>query len=460
MLRKFLSLAVSGFIALSTASCGDTDNEKNDSEPTPEPNGEMNELDPTQSKKFLDETANEFLSKFHAADQRALIEVASWASNEYEDLDFPENFEIDSDESDANPARYMRLLAKALSNADAPGAAAAAVNYTYTLNFGRFAGIYTPGTYQWLKAADSNDIIFRFKNKAGQDCELKAVAAGGSYDANFSIDDYNYDYWVDDNGDFHSTEIPYTDIYKFTVPKTVTVTLVSNGTKLAETIVNSSLDTKAHTFNVDVAVNAANITGSVKAGGNDSKVTQSSFFTVSGETVISSTAEVNGSRLCDIDNYQRLVNKDDDITASDISAIVKNGTATVNAINKVSIDADVKFNADLFNAFDQCWDSYEYKSKDAALADVEKALNALNNNVTATMRYNNTLTEQAIITWKYVLDESYWNWEYEIEPLIKFKADDTTYAFSEYFDSGFPNVDNLWSDLLNNYKKVWENASK
>ncbi len=438
-------------LMLSMTACGDKGPE--DPEKPDEVKGEMEQLTPTESKKFLEETAEEALNKFRAADQRDVIVLCSYFCDEYGYLDAPVEFEIEETETGSIPGRYMSSLAKALSTADASRAGSAAIVYTYSLDIEKFKGVYEPGASQWMRTADSNDIVFRFKDAAGKQCELKAVISSTNSEGQISYADeeYYYDYETDDYVEYETE-----NVYKFRIPKEVTVTLTCGGSSLATAKVSSDLNVSGHKISVTANVNAANIAAAVKLEGADTQVTQSSSFSVSGEVIVNSSATVNGNHLCDSDFYKEI---DEDNVDDKLIALLKNGTAAVSVLNKVRVDADVTYDRSVYKAFNGEWNSWSYDSKTAAETDAEAAADALNENVKAYVRYNNKETVQATLLWKYNFDEWGTNsWEYMLEPLIKFDADGTTYSFDEYFETGFASVEDLWDSLWKSYEKVWDSA--
>jgi len=457
MFKKFPCFALCAALAVVGYSC---DKEGETPDEPDEPKGEMAQMTPTESKTFLETTATEFMNKFRAADQQTLIELAAWVNKEYGDLDYPAEFEVDADndENDPGPAKVVARLLSALAKGDASRAATAANTYIYTLNFNRFTGVYEPGTRSWIRSGASNDIIFRFKNSQGGDCELKAAAADGTSDFEYSVNGSDWSYNPATGG---YEETGYVDKYKLSVPKKVTLTLTSGGTTLVDALVTSDINTGDHKMSLLTNITAANISVKAAVDGTDTEVKQVSTYAVSEEVIVSTTATVTGNNLCNISNYNNLTNKED-ISDDDLLAIAKNGTAVVSVLNnKVRIEGSVELNREVLSAFDTEWDRYEFDSQNAARTDCEKAIAALNKYVKAIVTYENTKTEQASLFWDiYCYEGSGDYWYYERESKLKFAADGTTYDFDEYFETGFGNVENLWDDLSDNYEKVWDNAKK
>lgn len=409
--------------------------------------GTMEQLTPSESKKFLEQTGNDFLGYFKAADQQDVIKLAAFCSEEYGDLEMPREFEIEETVNEADPMRMIRAFA-ATAQGHATRAGSYSIQYSYMLDFDKFKGIYKPGGNRWTKFQDSDHIIFQFVDANGQNCELKAELGKDNSTGSISYTDEYYDYWYDEE-----TVEEY--VYNFRIPKTINITLTQNGKTLASSKVDSKLDVKGHEINVTANVNVANIAASVKVDGKDTKVTQSSSLSVGGTNLVSTTATVNGNHLCDYDYY---VNNEDD--ARDMLAgLLDSGTATVSVLDKVRIDAKATYSTALYNALNTYYDNYEFSSQADAIKAVTNALATLNNNVEALVRYNNKETVQARLFWDYDLDEYGYNyWEYYITPLLKFDSDGTTYSFEEYFERGFTSVEDTWEDLVSSYEKVWNSG--
>ena len=447
-MKKFFYSFLMGALALSIASC--KDDKAKDPDGPDDPNGEMTQLSPTKSKEFLVETANDFLSKFNAGDQQQLIKLCAFFEDRYGYLDMPKEFVVDEEITETNPLRLVKAFAATAAHGNATKAGAASIIYTYTLDFEKFKGVYTPAGSRWVKAQESNDIIFRFDDATGTECELKATISSKNSDGSISWTDEYYDYYYDE-------EITEEYVYKFRIPQEINITLSQGSSVLANSKVTSSIDTRNHKINVVANVTAANITAAVKLDGTDTQVTQTSTLTVSGEELVATNATLNGNNLCNFDFYKD--NMDED--AQDLlPQLLSSGNATVSVMKKVRIDATGKYTNALYEALNNEYDSWEYSSQSAAERAVTNAIATLNNQITAEVRYNNTNTVQARLIWDYDLDEWGNYFEYYIQPLILFSADDTRYTFDEYFSKGFSTVEDTWADLQESYEKVWEAAKK
>lgn len=433
-----------GFVACSS------DKAENPDE-TQKPSGSMEQMTPSESKKFLESTANDFLGKFKAADQQDLIKLAAYVSEKYGDLDMPKEFVIDEEivKEEADPVRLIRAFARTLGSGNATKAGAASITYTYSLDFDNFKGVYKPSGSRWVKTSNSDHIIFQFTNGAGADCELRAEISSKNSDGSITWSDEYYDYSEDQ-------DVTEDYIYKFRIPKEINITLKENGKELASSKVTSDIDVKGHKFNVTANVTAANIMAAVKLDATDTRVTESASLTVSGSPLLTTEAVINGHNLCDYEFYM----EEDDLD-NKLLALFENGTASISVLNQVRVDGSATYSQALYDALDKdYYDNYDYATQQEAIKAVTNAVATLNNNLNAEVRYNNTTTVQAKLLWDYDSYEYGSYWEYSTHPLLYFESDGTSYSFEEYFERGFSSVEDTWADLQSSYKKVWDAAVK
>lgn len=429
-MKKYLFvLSLCTMAGLSMTSCSDNDNDGLGD--INQGSGTMETMSPEESKKFLEETATTALNMLNPDDQKALIQLCSYFLDRYEDLDLPENFEVEEDtRSFLNEFFYETT--RAVGSADASYLTRVAVDYVYNINFENFKGIYQPGKYEWEKIGDSNDVIFRFTGVNGQNCELKATGSSNYYDTSFE--------WTED--DYYGDEITQ---YNFHIPAQVKVTLTEGNTQLAECQVNSNVNFAYHNFTIDCQVKVANITAEAKTEGNDSKVTETATTTVNGTKYIYDYAVATGNHLCDINFYNKNFGNNEDY-ATAFSQMFSKGEATVNVLDKVSVDGTIQYTYALYDALGLSPDS-------AVEAETYVAL--LNNNIKGQVRYNNTSTVQATVGWSYTAEKYSWGTTYQIEPQLIF-PDGTSYYFTKYFESGFSGVENLWNSLTRKYEAMWD----
>lgn len=443
--KKFAIYAFVG-VAVSATSCS-----KDNTPESPEEGGkgEMEVMTPVESKTFLGETANKFLNKFRAADQAEVIELASYFSDSYGHLDLPDAFYFDDDDEPLyDPAEFMHALGKGVAKGSVDQITRAVATYTYNINFDRLKGEYVPGIQQWVKKKDSNDIIFQFTDANGKNCEMKVILSGDTSDVDINWTEEWYDYYDNEN---YSEKY----VYNISIPRTVKVSLTQGGKELANGSVKSHIDVKNHKVEADIYAKVANIEATAKMDGTDTKITQNSEMKVSGETLVKTTAQINGNKMCDLDAIQASA-ENEDSNNDDLLSYLHDGLANIDVMGDVQFYGTVTLNGNVIDALDNYFE-YGYGTTQAeAEADADRAVSALNSNVTVAVKYNNKATTQATLTFKKKVS----NWGngkgyFYIEPLIKFESDNTTYSFEEYFERGFSSVEDTWDALISNYEKLW-----
>lgn len=435
--------------------CGKDDENGGENPEGPGGQGSMEVMTPEQSKSFLQDASIDFLNKFNPEDQKQVIELAAYFSEEYGDLDAPDEFDIDDDgdyDYSGSPAGFIKAMAKA-AKGDLDAMSRAAFTYSYTFNFNKFAGIYEPSRNrrQWVKTGSSKDIVFRFTNRMAQPVELKITQSGGSSDIEYTEKYTDWDYWTDEE---------YEEIYKYyiSIPKNVTATLTENGKQLAHTTVVSSINLDGHTISADVEATLMNIKADARVNGTDTKVEASANFYVSGAKIGNTYVTINGSNLCNHKKYESFEDMDDDQLYAEFAKMFQNGSCGVDILGKVQAYGQVNYYRDLPYDLGSYYDDEDYDSQYSAQADCQKACDRLNKNVTAQLRYNNTTTNQATIQFYPEFDKWGSNyWEYWISARLLF-PDGTTYDIESYFDN-FTNVSNKWETLIEAYERIWDSAS-
>lgn len=434
--------------------CGEDDHNGDGNPDGPGGEGTMEVMTPEESKTFLQNASIDFLNKFNPEEQKQVIDLAAYFSEEYGDFDAPDEFDIDDDgyaDYSASPTGFIKAMANA-SNGDLDAMTRAAFTYSYTINFDKFAGIYEPSRnrHQWVKTGSSKDIVFRFTNRIAQPVELKITQSGGVSDVNFSEKYTDWDYWTGEE---------YEEIYNYyiSIPKNVTATLTENGKQLANTNVVSSINIDGHTLSADVQASLMNIKSVASVNGTDTKVEASANFYVSGNEVANAYATVHGDNLCNTKKYESLEDMDDDRLYAELAKMFQKGNCGVDVLGLVQVYGQVNYYEDLPADLDSYYDNYDYDSQYSAQAACQKACDRLNKNVTTQLRYNMTATDQASLLFYPEFDRwgtSYW--EYWIGARLLF-PDGTTYDMDSYFDK-FTNVSNKWETLIEAYEKIWDSA--
>jgi len=424
--------------ALMFCACSDKENEPN---PEEQGNGSMKEYTSEESKEYLSDTSTEFLNMFNPADQTDAINLAAYFSDEYGDFDMPEEFYFEDDQ-DANysPSRFFRNLSRGVRG-DVDALTRSTYTYTYNINFERCSGIYEPNSNRetWLKTGSSNDIIFRFTDANGASCELKASKSGDD-----SKIDFNYT-----DEDYYDTEKYY---YYISIPHTIDVTLKQAGKVIFTGKVTSSVDVKGHTLSIESTTTCANISVAAKVNGTDTELNASSSASVNGNAVMNSSAKISGQHLCDKSYLEKM---DDD----DFGTILNSAVAKVDVLGKVQAYGNAEYYESFGDDLDFYIDSWDDFSESQAKSKIQNACDRLNSHVKAYIRYNNTATDQAKLSFVPLLDE--WGsdneyWDYRTSVNLVF-PDGSSYNMESYFEK-FTSVSNKWESLIDAYDRAWNRA--
>lgn len=390
------------------------------------------------SKESLANTAGKVLDMLNPDDQAEIFEVAAGFSAMYGDLEFPTNF-VSAGYASATPEFFAAL--NNFASGDLTALSRAMSVYTYNIKYSELTGEYEPGTREWSKTANSNNIIFRFKDMNDNQVELTISGSGSNYTYTYSEEDY----W--DN---------LREVYNIECPRNVNVTLTRAGKTLVDGSTKTNIDIDNHKFSVDADVTAANIRAIASTSGNDSKVTESSEVRIDGKSVINTSATLNGSHLCDIDyleNASEYYDEDEDYF--DITSIFKSATAEASLLDEIRISAEGKLTTNLIQTVDYgYWDSYDYDTKAEALADCKKACDEINKNMNCYIKFGND--GKAPLVAEPDLWESKWDseWEYTIGFVVKF-SDGSAVSVDDYFGHGFDSLARRYEAVISDYRRAW-----
>lgn len=390
---------------------------------------------PGESKKSLEKTGLSVADAFKPEDQKVVTDFAQEFDDMFADFDAPAAWDIYDDDEVFSPATTVRYIGRA---AMAPSVASLTrATQVYELKFARFTGVFEPGNGEWRKVSDSDDITFRYNNRAGNPVVIRLTASGTN-------DLYTF--------------TDYDEEYRITPPRTVTLDITQNGTSLVSCTVDAIVNENGHTASASVRGRIANIEFSALTEATDSNVKQKSIMQVDGKSIVAVSAVVNGSRLATRSAIENLV---ENPSAGNFDSMFKNAIANVDVLGQTQVRASGANVGDIIRAFDtdKCWDNYDYDSKDAARADCQKACDVANSNVLARLYFNGSNNYDATVILAPVFDEEnygdYGWWEWYTEPMIRFN-DGTSYTIAGYFgDNRFESVADTWSSLWDSYSKLW-----
>lgn len=445
--KRFFPVALfAGMLTFGLGAC-DSKDDKEGGEPVVGPGAVDPTVDhplsSTEAGDYLDQTAVEITKLFKTEDQKELVDVLDNFSENYAYYDFDEddfNFEVGGN-SMLNV--MARSLAKGLSGDIASLSRASRAFVTnYQVSFDKLKGIYTPDskTHTWHRDPNSNDIIFRFGTS-----EVKVQATGGNWDMAF---DNSYE-------DYYGEE--YEEHILVSVPRNVTLTITDSGKELVHGTVENNLDINGKTFFMKTGMRVANLTLDAKIEGNNTLISEAQSLYVSGTRLVSSTASLKGSNMCDMEHLAGLFDYDEISEAkADIDKTFRSGEAAVNILDRVQIKTEISNIGTLMELGDFDGD-YPYNPN--AESDAKKFANALDKYMKGQMYFGNTGAVQANIAWEIYKDEYYGYYTYwDVEPVMVFVADGSRFTFEEYFgdENRFADAANSIMSLINLYASLWQ----
>lgn len=415
MKKSIWKWALSGLAAISFMACS----EKNGDEPDPD-----TEYD---DKMYLEETAQLFLSNFDAKDQRSLLQLGQYYSEELSWYDFPEEF-YDYDRAKRQTNNLMSSIAKndymSISR----------TIYTYTLNMARFKGIYEPNHRygEWVKTGSSDNFVLKFTDDYNNQCTV-TVKGSADFWSQEVTDDYDY---------YDEYE------YVIEIPKSLELTIVKANEELVKAkvesnfIENSSLSAKVEAKLMNIDINSE-----VKANNNQVKSTVT--FSVDKNCLVSAEATADGYDLCNINAWKRAFQRHDDSDA--LATMISGMHGSSNIMDRIKVDAKVISIKNFVEYVGEWYDSYDYSNPEA---EAKKAATKLSSAVSGDVFYAGSSKVRATLGWMAYQDyEGSYYEDWEVLPTITFTSDDSTYNFESYFnDKRFFKVVDLFEGIIDAYE--------
>lgn len=381
--------------------------------------GEMLEpMSPSVQKEKLIEIGEEFIEKFRPKDQRDLIELADYLVYKYESYDWEPAYEHYKED-----LPFLRQLVRGIStvaNGDVSHNLAMEV-----YKFPRFTGVFAANDSEetWEYVGKADNIVLRFKNKKGEDCEAVLTGVGETIEVEFEYEtdsvagqewteelwynyglvyveeQMNYDYgryvyFYDENGNclgenYYETweTIPahyeyqgqythYRDVYyrqpnKAVVPSKITFALKEGTTEHIALEMNIDVKKSSH-VNYDFNLRIANLSFMNETSVDGLSASVNFEMKYGTETLLSARAVAPSILLIDKSSeedyedwlwkYSEAFYEDDEDVNTE--GLVKTGFvfADVDIMNQLQIRASSKEVANLYRGLDKI-DSY-YDSKD------------------------------------------------------------------------------------------------
>lgn len=470
ILKNFMRVAAVCAVAFTFTACGGDDEEPGggseivdpDQKPTPEPNPDVDAMDPAAAKGYLEDTAIELLSIVQPSDHETLVRIVGYWNENYGEYEAPAVWNLDALEGDDddyykarrhNPLRHMM---RALGKAAKGDIAAMSRAMNEVLNVARFSGIYEPGRDSygdgiWVKTGNSKDVVFKFPCN-GNTVEVKAFGEGGT--------------WGEQEGGI-----------RVEVPRKATLILNNGGTELVNAVVESNLDFNAHTINVDLNASLVNVNLKSSTKGDNNSIRTETYAFYAGRQVARSTATVNGRNMVDRNAIKNLFKEEKEhyedgygnvyeevwyeFDVAQAEKMFIDGKTDSDVLGKIRVAGTITGFGRLMAESEKYFDCDEYSDKEAALRDCQQQAEVIKELVDVKLYLAGSANSSAEVDYKPYFDgeenEYYSWWEWYNEPVLLF-ADGSTTSMEGYFGgNNFMGLDTPLRNIIYAYEGYWLN---
>lgn len=392
----------------------------NDDNGEPERQGKpVTELTPDENKKELEDIGRKLLSKVTPADHETLILTATRF------IEISDELEIES-KAPRNVPAVMQTISAICSKSDLGKMLTFTRSSSDLYKAAQYYGIYTYNetTKVWDRTNSDDRLEFRYKFNS-KDAVIKLVASG------------------------NETNVEINDDEQVAIPENVSLVATLGATELCKVTVATQLDNNQHTARVEAELSASGYTFHVVTDASGSVISGICYLGKGDEILIAAQAEVNGKNMTnpsddDIDNPQNMFRK---------------ASTQISILDDMNISAscsDIKGLADELDNIDHSGDQNGNKYNDEKSTKAEA--NLYNKYMAVDMRYNGSDAVIAKFNFQAYLDYSYsyndHSREYwEIEPIITFTQDNSSYSMDDYFDeTSFQSLIDMAEDLYDEYE--------
>lgn len=408
--------AIGAIAAVGLVSCGGDDEKDTELKDST--------LSVQESKKYVEQVANEFVNHFNPDDQKAAIDLIDYLGNAYGEVSGP------WDGSDY-PVNSMRKVAGALRARDYFRAASASA--PDVVKFDEYTGIYTVQDGAWVRTGSSADaIVFKIKDASGRDGSLSLSRDGNAESA------------VSDPFDESATVV--------NVPKKLTAKLECGGTTYFTTTVTSDINIKGYTHAATLDSKFANVEVGMKMNADNSKAHVDGELKVSGKTIVTVSGNINGADMCDYNKLQ-LIEK-----PGDLDRFFHSSAAEAHVLGKIAVSCTAKKFSSLAECdMDEYYNEYYGQKKAEAIAAANTTMKYLRENIDVKLIVDGK--RLCNIDWATRSDDnSYDGNRYGyvyVEPVLRF-PDGTTYEMGDYFDeNSFTSVVNNLDFVIRSYQRLF-----
>jgi hypothetical protein len=381
----------------SLAACSDDASKEN----------QFTNLTPDEHKEKLEQIGLDAISKINPQDHELLLETSDYF------IEIADDGDLNIDRNNTAVQAVAQLFKSVTqvcrtSNVGAMSRYANADNDLYAA--AQYFGIYTydPSNHTWTRTDSNNalELHFTFNNQAA----IISISKSGNETKVdlFENDGTNYQAMVPEHA-VATMQLGNTELCKFNIDMTV-----NNSTRSADIVCNLNANNYIFQANTHADQTKANCTFSLN---------------VKGEELIKAEASVNGQNMTNDDKINDIINEN-----GKVEDLFNNANAQINIMQEAVIKTSCTDIKGLANALDNLADQYPSWEEQRSQLYIDKQAGLYNQYVTAELYY--TDSDNAIAELKmqsHFVDDDY-NAYYELDPVITFVSDESTFSLGSYFD--------------------------
>lgn len=384
-------------------------------------------LTPDEHKEKLEQIGLDVIAKINPEDHKLLLET----SDSFFEIADNSDLTIDRNEDAVQAAAQ---LIKSVTQVCRTFNVGAMANYTAADNdlysAAQYFGIYTYNSSEqrWTKSS-SNDALELHFTSNGQPAVIKISKSGNETKVDlFKEDGTNY---------------------QAMVPEHATATMQLGDTELFKFNIDMNADNSARSADIVCSLNASNYIFQADTHADTSTATCTFSLNAKGEELINAEAKVNGTDMTDDDKINDIIDGN-----GDAEDLFKSADAQINIMQEAVIKASCPDIQGLVNATDSLSDQYPSWEEQNSQPYNEKKAGLYNQYVTAELYYTDGDNAIAELKMQSHFVEDYYNSYYELEPVITFVSDESTFSLESYFDDiSFNDLIDSAEHLSDQYKE-------
>lgn len=400
----------------SLASCSDDEGKES----------EFTNLTPDEHKEKLEQIGLDAIAKINPEDHKVLLETSDYFFKITDNSDLT----IERDETAVQATVQLLKSVTQVCRTFNVGAMAEYANANNDLYAAaQYFGIYTYNTSNrtWTKSTSNDALELHFPYN-GQQAVIKINKSGN---------ETKVDLFEDDGTN-----------YQAMVPEHATATMLLGDTELFKLNVDMNANNSTRSADIVCNLNASNYIFQTNTHADQSNVTCTFSLNAKGEELINATANVNGQNMTNDDKINDIINED-----GDAADLFNSANAQINIMQEAIIKVSCSDIQGLANAIDNLSDQYPSWEDEDAQPYNDKKADLYNQYITADLYYTDGDNVIAKLKMQNHFVDDYYSTYYELEPVITFVSDDSTFSLESYFDDiSFNDLIESAENLSDQYK--------